>query len=83
MTNYTDPPLSITCAYDSSSNSWQGVTDTVSGQLADSVTLMMSSCLFASVALNIAELVIRPRELGTAAAALSPPHKACPQRLDV
>ncbi len=84
MTDYTDTPLSITCADDSSSNLWQGMTDAVAGQLADSVTLMMSYAVaLAPGALNIAEPVIRPRELGTAAAALSPPHGACPRLLDV
>ena len=83
MTNYTDTPLSITCAYDSSSNLWQCMTDAVSGQLADSVRLMMSCCLLAPVALNIAEPVSRPRELCIAAAALSPPQGASPRLLDV
>ncbi len=83
MTDYTGTPLSITCAYDSSSNLWQGMTNAVAGQLADSVTLMMSYCLLAPVALNIAEPVIRHRELCTAAAPLSPPHGACPRLLGV
>lgn len=52
MNNYTDTPLSITCAYDSSSNVWQVMTDAVAGQLADSVMLMMSYCLLAPVALT-------------------------------
>lgn len=73
----------VACAYDSSSNLWQCMTDAVSGQLADSVRLMMSCCLLAPVALNIAEPVSRPRELCIAAAALSPPQGASPRLLDV
>jgi len=45
------------------------------------VTLMMSYCLLAPVALNIAEPVIRLSELCTAAAALSPPYGFCPRLL--
>jgi len=47
------------------------------------VTLMMSYCLLAPVALNIAEPVIRLSELCTAAAALSPPYGFCPRLLHV